>query len=524
MNKIITLLICLFLVVNLSMAQNLKKDIEISVTPELDIPKKDYHLDMVELEDGNFIAIEGRYKDLTKSIQIVKFNKGFKEIGRTELNMEFGDDQHRFNNLIYAGGEVYIFTSFYDKKNKNTLYLGQRLDQKTLRINGDFVQLGKVDKNERSDYLFSEDGSKLLFCTRSIKNKKNELIQYSIKALNANNGFSPLWEKEFKSDQIDQLEDVEEFDINNQGEVYLLTLQFKDKRRTSKKDGDPNYSYRLKEFSNKGSTVKAYDLKLQGKFISDLTIGINQNDDIVCTGFYSDEGTYSIKGSFYMLFDHQKKAIVKQSTKEFGLDFITENLSERKTKKVEKKAAKGKNIEVPEYDLKGIVMRDDGSVIQVAERYFVTVHSYTDSNGNTTTYYVYHYNELIVISIDTQGEIEWIRKIRKVQSSRSAGSSLISFHLLVKGDKMYFVHNGNAENLLIGPKDNVNAWKLNKKAAVIVTEINSEGYLRQDILMDYAGYKLIPQVRGGLNLEDDDMLFFAEGKKGKHYIRVKIND
>lgn len=522
MRKTLLLIACIIFAITSIEAQNLKSKLNVTLTDELDIAKKDYHLDIVELDNGDFVAIEGQYKDLSKSVQIVRFNKDFKEIRRNEIDMEFGDDKHRFSNLLLAGGEIYVFTTFYDRKEKISYQLCQTVDQNTLEINGDFKQLMQINKDESYDYKFSEDGSKIMYFRRS-RAKKNEIIEYYTKVLDAKNDFQMLWESNFDSDQINQLEDIESFDLNNNGDAYFMTLQYQDKRRASKKDGDPNYSYRLKEFSKKGKTVNAYDLQLGDKFISDITFGINSNNDIVCTGFYSEKGGFTIKGSFYLKFDYSSKSIVKESTKEFGLDFMTQNLSEKQTKRVNKKVAKGKNIELPNYNLKGLVMEADGSVVQIAERYYVTTHTYTDSNGNTRTTYIYHYDEIIVVRIDEKGDIDWIRKVRKAQASSSPSNQYLSFHFALIGDKMYFIHNGNSENLLVGEKESISAWKLNKKAAVIITEIDIEGYMKKDILMDFAGYQQIPLIRGGINLNNDDILFYANQKKKKQYIRVSID-
>lgn len=522
MRKICLFFAVMFIAAATTNAQNLKSKLNIELTDELDMPKKDSHMDIVELDNGDFVVIEGQYKDLRKSIQIVRFDKNFKEIRRNELNMEFGDDKHSFSNLLMAGGDIYIFTSFYDKKEKISYQLCQTLDPNTLDINGDFRQLMQRNKDESYDYKFSDDGSKIIYLKRE-RAKKNEVEKFYIKVLDAKNNFNQLWEKEFRSEQINQLEDVKNFEVNDDGVAYIQIVQYEDKRRAETKDGNPNYSVSLKEHSNNGKSVQSYDLSLGDSFISDMTFGINGNNDIVCTGFYSENSGSAIKGIFYMLLDTESKSIVKKSTKEFGLDFITQNLSEKRTKKVQKKAAKGKNIELPNYNLRGLVMEDDGSVIQVAERYYVVSHTATDGNGNTYTYYTYHTDEILVSRINEDGDIDWIRKIRKAQRSRSPSDVYASFHFSLIGDKMYFIHNGNSENLTLGQKESVNGWKLGKKASVIITEIDLEGYMNQDKLMDYAGYRQIPMVRIGRNLSNDDILFYANQKNKRQYIRVSID-
>jgi hypothetical protein len=182
-----------------------------------------------------------------------------------------------------------------------------------------------------------------------------------------------------------------------------------------------------------------------------MQIAINDERDIICGGFYSEKGTFSIKGSYFLKIDGQTQEIKAKSFKEFGIDFITQHMTQRQEKKAKKKAAKGKNIELYEYDLDNIILRDDGGAYLIGEQFFVKVvtRTTTGSNGHTststTTYY--YFNDILVINMSPSGEIEWTEKIPKRQRTTNDGGFFSSYALSVVKDKLYFVFNDHPKNL-----------------------------------------------------------------------------
>ena len=125
-----------------------------------------------------------------------------------------------------------------------------------------------------------------------------------------------------------------------------------------------------------------------------MKIAINQVGDIICGGFYSDNGTSSINGSYFLKIDQNTTSITSKSFKEFGIDFITQNMTDKKQKESSKnEKTKGKDVELYEYDLEDIVLRDDGGAILIGEQYFVREVTTTDFQGNINISYHYYYNE-----------------------------------------------------------------------------------------------------------------------------------
>ena len=193
-----------------------------------------------------------------------------------------------------------------------------------------------------------------------------------------------LWKKDITLPYKDELFDIETFKVDNHGNVYLLGLLYKDKRKT-KRNGEANYQYKVLSYTDNGSNNKEYSVSLPDRFLTDMQIGVRANKDIVCAGFYSENGKLSIRGTFFLSIDAETKEIKTKSFKEFDINFITQNMTENQAEKAKKREEKGKDVELYEYDLDKLIVRSDGGAMLIGEQYFVKVITYTQFvNGRTT--------------------------------------------------------------------------------------------------------------------------------------------
>lgn len=131
---------------------------------------------------------------------------------------------------------------------------------------------------------------------------------------------------------------------------------------------------------------------------------------------------------------------------EFSLDFITMNLRTRDQKKEKKKAEKKKakpgiyDLELTDYS----VSPDGGSVLVGERRYIVTT-TYVDSQGRTRTKNTYYFTNVVMVKLDPEGEVVWMKKIPKLQKGgRGRGGMGIKY---IRGkDAHYVLYLDNIKN------------------------------------------------------------------------------
>ncbi|MCB0851301.1 MAG: hypothetical protein KDD63_03590, partial [Bacteroidetes bacterium] len=67
----------------------------------------------------------------------------------------------------------------------------------------------------------------------------------------------------------------------------------------------------------------------------------------------------------------------------------------------------------------GIILRSDGGVLLIAEKFYITYQTYRDIYGAWIDREIYHYEDVILTSIDANGNIEWHSIVDKTQQSES---------------------------------------------------------------------------------------------------------
>ncbi len=279
-------------------------------------------------------------------------------------------------------------------------------------------------------------------------------------------------------------------------------------------------------YTDNGDEFTEYKVNLKDKFITDMQIAINDNKDIVCGGFYSDRGSFSIKGTYYLSVDNESGEIKDQNYKEFGIEFISQFMrGKTKAKKKQKaKKHKAKERELYNYYLDDIVLRADGGALLVAEQYYMRVHTYTTPgpNGSTTTRttYTYYYNDIIVVNITPEGKIEWAKKIPKRQVTTNDGGFYSSYVMSLSEDKLYFVFNENIRNIKDVKPGKLYNFSRGKDGVVALVTMNSSGDFKKEILFKTKESNIITRPKVCKQLFNNELLIFGQRGKIQKFAKV----
>ena len=433
------------------------------------------------------------------------------------FSLKNSDNNENFEYIFFLNNELFLFTSYKENKVKKKTLIARIINKTTLAPKGEPIIIGEIDfegkskKNSGSfDYQISNDESKLLIYYQLPYDKgAKEKFGYIV----YDNNLNKIWEKQTSLPYEDKQFNVENYKIDNSGNVYLLGVLSKDKR-TSKRLGEPNYLYKIFSYQNLGQNTEEYDVKFGDKFITDMQFDINISNDLICAGFFSEEGNYSIKGAFYMSINHLSKQVMNKELKEFSFNELTLNMQEKDIKKTQRKIEKGKNIELYDYYLDDIIMRSDGGALLIAEQYRVDVFRtpITDAQGYTTytNTYIYNYNDILVVNISPNGEIDWVHKIAKRQRTSNDNGFFSSYAKIIKDDKICFIFNDNIAN--IGNSNNKSIYSFNKskkRSAACVVELKSDGSQTRTALFNQkeAQVMIRPLISGIIN--DNEMILFG---------------
>jgi hypothetical protein len=210
---------------------------------------------------------------------------------------------------------------------------------------------------------------------------------------------------------------------------------------------------------------------------------------------------FSIDGAFSMTVDLRTQKVLGSNVKEFEKEFIQMGMTDREKKKSDRKEEKGKDLEMPEFDLDHLVLLPDGGWVLLAEQFYITEKTFTTTspNGGTSTRTVtyFHYDDIIAVKMTSTGEIEWNAKITKNQSA-SGYLTILSYLWNYCENEFQIVYN---------------SAPMHKENDVKVAKIDNSGSVTISTLMEGGKDELNIHPAYSSRLGDCNMLLYGAKKK-----------
>jgi hypothetical protein len=413
--------------------------------------------------------------------------------------------EYDLESIYFMGGHILVFASYYEKeKSTNTLFVEELDDHCNAYKPWRDVATITADKRNNPGSFYtgmSMDSSRILLVVNPpYEQYANE--KFTLQLIDMD--LTTEWKKEIVPPYKDDFFALDNFLVAANGDVYMLATISKDKSVMSRTERrtTPTYYHSVLMYEHASDLLKEYPVKLDPKFISDVKMTIDTTGNIICAGFYSNKSSNAIIGSFYLKIDKQTKEITSQGTMDFAKDFVSQFMSTRK-------AARGN--ELYNYILKHLVLRDDGGAVLVAEQYYeIMVQNYDQTSHMYTYTYYYYYNDIIVVSINPNGNIAWAQKIPKYQMSRNDGGYYSSFSFAVSGDKMYFMFNDNPRNLKNPESNNYHYMQNPKKSVAILVTMDSNGNQDRQAMFSNQDLKIILRPKLFMQMNEHRMILYGE--------------
>lgn len=283
---------------------------------------------------------------------------------------------------------------------------------------------GSNDASESADYVVSPNKKYVAIVGSEVASGAQENVKVAV----FNDELKLVWEKSYSIQISERNLAIEQFVVNDNGEVIMTAREYLSKE--DRKKGTPKYKYLLFYLSKDGS--KKHEIELDGDRVPwDTGIFPSDGNGAYIGGFYtsSTSSRYSADGVFFV-------SLVDGNIIAKTYPFTDEFLDGLQTRKQEKK---GEGIS--SFQIDNMVRFADGSFSFIAEKYYITVHTVTSYNGKTTTtttYTVYHSDELVIPRFSADGELLGINKVEKSFASR--GRLLTSYSFFFNKDRIALVY------------------------------------------------------------------------------------
>ncbi len=275
-----------------------------------------------------------------------------------------------------------------------------------------------------------------------------------------------------------------------------------------------NYAYHILQYSDMKEGFNEYKIALNEKIIRNLTLSVSEKNEIICAGFYSNDIDSGVIGSFYLSIDSKSKIILIESYKRFDSNLITQNLKKKEKKKIEKKIEKDKDVELEDYKLRSFIKKKNGGGVLLGEQFNVVF-------SVNSTFPIHEYRDIVVISINENGEIEWATKIAKHQFLAADGY-FSSYQVSVVQDKLFFVFNDSPKNLTYDDTGKIYPVSNPKDMIAVLVEVNSKGEQKKTALFSFKETKVFLRPKVSRQISKNNSLLFGESKNNSKWVNISF--
>lgn len=393
------------------------------VTARLDLDRKDARPRFIEHVslDGGLVTLGNMSRKSSRYLGIDKYDDLFNKEWSKQVLTQNG--RANVDLMAVLGENIFVFISEYFPRDRSikTSYTHFDLEGNQLAEREVIATLPN-ERQHRVDLKYTRSiNKKKLLCYKNLDNagKREKILYYLFDAYSGEviNG-------EIEIPYPDDKFQVRKLIVSNAGNVYLLGKYYKVNRVKTPDD----YGFRLYRYAPGDPQGQDVDIELGELFITDLTLKVDRYENMYLAGFYSHRSTNHIIGTcFFRINDSLETEVT--STQRFNDDFLNMFLKERQIDK-------GK--ELRNFYLDNIVLRSDGGVLLIAEKYYTSYNSYMDIYGYWVDQRIYHYDDIIISSVAANGDLEWSSVARKRQSSENREN--LSYLDIVAGASVFLIY------------------------------------------------------------------------------------
>lgn len=387
------------------------------------------------------------------------YDQELNKLKNIPVELPFSDNNVNFNikQIFIQNNTPFVYYEIDNKSLNRLTVMIFNCEEKVSKV---LTSLPYDKSNRLPTFNIKSDSSGVLLVGQPPYDKfSNET--YHIHKFDSN--LNPLWEERLELPYESKNFTLEKIKLYNDN-VFILG------NTNHEKSFENPQKFILLRYNNRLKSIKEFELSLTGKFITSATIEIADSNKLYVGGFYSNDKSFSIAGTFFLSIDLKTNEITDKSIKPFSENFLSEFLPPRKVKK---------GGELSSFYFDHFIVKPNGGAIFVAEQYYKSVSTYNDIMSGFVNYStIYYYNDIIVVSVDDKGQIEWNKKVSKKQYSVNDFGYFLSYALTYKNNTLHLYFNDHPKNNLAANREqNLRYMNYVQRASITEVKINTSGEL-----------------------------------------------
>jgi hypothetical protein len=446
--------------------------------------------------------------------------------------------------------EFIIFLEAFQRKNDVHVLLAQKMNNQG-ELLGDVIKLDEISaerKKNAGSFHYEINGQRiLLFSSPPFEKYAKEKLTF--KVLDAT--LHVVWENALELPYLDRNVSIKSYNIDENDNLVVLCSvnDFKETKEAEgtaaakaerAKDGS-DYSFSILTYDYKNQYLKEYKIELGlGRNTVNLYYNIEKEGDISICGLYGDASSYGNGKGIYVTRIHGATRTCDDiKVKEFDNEFIAGRIGE-------KAADKGRGIGF--FGVRQFIPRDDGGIHICGEISYWSQHCSRskERSGLVSCTRYFYYGDIIVISANKFGDIEWIRTIDKVQNSSYSFSSvmarnvmrtgpivgnkywsyspLASYAVLRSDQSLHFLYNDSPKNYESDRDPDKTYSAKEKKMITTISRIDINGNVYRQPNSELKAVKMVlhPKVRLTPIKTNNRMYILAGSKRQERLVEITV--
>lgn len=466
---------------------------------EFEVPKKHESVGFVGNPKDGYTEISTRYNE---DLILQKIEPGLQSNTQEKIDLTDMPPGYMNDGFYNLKGNEYWFFSTWEKKEEKEILHYQKLnlksgkfegERKTIiesdrKLAGNLVATGFYQFNVANKYpvFISCDSSKILIKYRLKPEERKDELNYDMIGLNVfDYNMNKIWGRVVRMPYTEARMNNLDYQIDKNGTVYILTQVYEGLSNKEQVNDKPNYHFEILKYDKEKTDATIIPFKLENVFCQSPTIKDDKNGNLLCSGYYKKVYNGGTDGVFLLKLESGADKLTKlqKGYYEFSDDVLKQFLSERAQKRLDRKIEKGKELSAGNLEFRQYHINPDGSITVIGEvSYIITTTHYDGKRTYTTT--SYYYEDIMVMSIDASGNMNWCRKIPKRQVGNN-GRGGMSFKYLPKDNATYLFFLDNNKNAKLPTNKEPKVHVDGRTGMMVCVKIDSKGNVeRSDNLFD----------------------------------------
>ncbi len=407
-----------------------------------------------------------------------------------EKSIEPGNSDMSIDAVTFFNDNVVVTASLYTRSENKLSYYFTTINNigEQQSSNKPVAEFSPVKNDyDKSKIIISQGREKLAIVLLEFTSDESQTLFASI----LDTSFTEQEQKSVVIPFAQKTFDISGYSLSDHNDLVVLGINSEKIKALSSKRKTDYYVY-----SSKAGQKIFKDFKVSGdKMITGLGVAFdNINNLAVLAGFYSDRDSYTGAGIYYASIDLNLNEELKVQTSAMDNQKNIRLRGERNNS----------GLSLIGYPIERIVLRNDGGAVLVAEAAYTTEYSYYDSFSQSFTRRLeYHFDNVVAISINSDGTVDWNAVVDKEQISMDDNGIYSSFCSLLNSENLVIVYNND----------------ISKHNSIVAATIDNKGKLNKGRpIPGTEGLLLLP--RSGKQVTANSILVPAYKKRNQFLVQI----